>query len=144
MDCSSTLVMQGLAVEARGDSSAVYCCKEGHAELSGCKLTSPEGTGLWVDGNYGSATVTMDGGAISGCGEYGVYCTNSTATVRPPAAAPSAAPIRCGRGGVSSPLFSRRFFVVSSNRRAKNRHVHKRVTVRLSVRRAWAVARGHR
>ena len=71
-------------------NSAVWCCKKGRAELSGCTLTSPKGYGLAVEGG---ATATMDGGSISGCGKYGVCAqSGSTATVRPPAAAPSAAP----------------------------------------------------
>ena len=92
----AALTLQGLAVEATGTSkynshSAVYCGSKGRAELSGCTLTSPEGTGLQV---WTGATATMDGGSISGCGGDGVYCqgSGSTATVRPPAAAPSAAP----------------------------------------------------
>ena len=89
----AALVMQGLAVECRGGvgDCAVLCSSKGRAELSGCTLTSPEGQGLDV---RGGATATMDGGSISGCGEYGVYCqgSGSTVTVRPPAAAPSAAP----------------------------------------------------
>ena len=93
--CSgAALTLQGLAVECRGEYAsdrAVYCDSKGRAELSGCTLTSPEGYGLWVTGG---ATATMDGGSISGCGVYGVWCegSGSTATVRPPAAAPSAAP----------------------------------------------------
>ena len=87
------LTLQGLAVECRGGHSycAVECGSKGRAELSGCTLTSTEGTGLDL---RSGATATMDGGSISGCGEYGVYCydSGSTATVRPPAAAPSAAP----------------------------------------------------
>ena len=92
---AARLQLQGLFVESRGsgDPYAVLCDKKGRAELSGCTLTSPEsyGTGLKV---YGGATATMDGGSISGCGQYGVNCygSGSTATVRPPAAAPSAAP----------------------------------------------------
>ena len=96
----AALVLQGLAIECRGgwDDSAVYCESKGRAELSGCTLTSPEGTGLKVQ--YG-ATATMDGGSISGCGIYGVWCINpgSTATVRPPCRRPlcCAPPVRCGR-----------------------------------------------
>ena len=87
----AALVLQGVAVECRGGRAAVACSSKGRAELSGCTLTSPEGTGLNVQGG---ATATMDGGSISGCGKYGVVCSGSgsTATVRPPAAAPSAAP----------------------------------------------------
>ena len=85
----AALTLQGLAVEAR-KYSAVYCTDKGRAELSGCTLTSPEGRGLYV---ANGATATMDGGSISGCGNKGVICySGSTATVRPPAAAPSAAP----------------------------------------------------
>ena len=76
----STLVLQGIAVEAR-TGNAVHCQgSEGHAELSWCRLTSPRGSGLSVDG----ATVTMDGGAIQGC-RSGVFChgPGSTATVCP-------------------------------------------------------------
>ena len=92
--CSgAALVLQGLAVECRGSGSdcAVYCTSKGRAELSGCTLTSPGGTGLKVERG---ATATMDGGSISGCGNFGVFCkgSRSTTTVRPPAAAPSAAP----------------------------------------------------
>ena len=88
----AALTLQGLAVECRGgDGSAVWCSSKGRAELSGCTLTSTEGVGLWVQTG---ATATMDGGSISGCGKFGVFCcdSGSTATVRPPAAAPSAAP----------------------------------------------------
>ena len=90
----AALTLQGVAVEARGTEgyhSAVCCGSKGRAELSGCTLTSPEGIGLKV---LSGATATMDGGSISGCGNVGVYCagSGSTATVRPPAAAPSAAP----------------------------------------------------
>ena len=88
--CSgAALTLQGLAVEAR-NGSAVFCGSKGRAELSGCTLTSPEGTGLWVESG---ATATMDGGSISGC-STGVSCwfSGATATVRPPAAAPPAAP----------------------------------------------------
>eukprot|EP01043_Picozoa_sp_COSAG02_P032527 COSAG02_NODE_2176_length_9589_cov_4.787671_7_plen_161_part_00 len=92
--CSGTaLTLQGLTIECRGGEydSAVQCLSKGRAELSGCTLTSPEGTGLFVGEG---ATATMDGGSISGCGGTGVVCggSGSTATVRPPAAAPSAAP----------------------------------------------------
>ena len=88
----AALTLQGLAVECRSEySDAVVCGSKGRAELSGCTLTSPEGDGLYVNGG---ATATMDGGSISGCGLRGVFCADSgsTATVRPPAAAPSAAP----------------------------------------------------
>ena len=88
----AALTLQGLAVECpRGNCPAVLCDKKGRAELSGCTLTSPKGDGLGV---YSGATVTMDGGSISGCGVCGISChgSGSTATVRPPAAAPSAAP----------------------------------------------------
>ena len=88
----AALTLQGLAVECRGvNYSAVYCGSKGRAELSGCTLTSPEGKGLCLGSG---ATATMDGGSISGCGDCGVCCydSGSTATVRPPAAAPSAAP----------------------------------------------------
>ena len=52
------------------------------AELAGCTLSSPGGTGLYVgDG----ATAEVQGGTIAGCG-YGVYCDGwggaSKATVR--------------------------------------------------------------
>ena len=85
------LELQGLAIDSPRDGWAVYCAKKGRAELSGCTLTSPEGYGLGV---YNGGTATMDGGSISGCGTRGVFCNDSgsTATVRPPAAAPSAAP----------------------------------------------------
>ena len=92
--CSgAALTLQGLAVECQGgrNDSAVWCVYKGRAELSGCTLTSPEGDGLFAQRE---ATATMDGGSVSGCGQYGVRCdgSGSTATVRPPAAAPSAAP----------------------------------------------------
>ena len=85
----AALVLQGLALEARGWSNAVFCFDKGRAELSGCTLTSPGHNGLNLQRG---ATATMDGGSISGCGSYGVFCADSgsTATVRPPAA--SAAP----------------------------------------------------
>ena len=91
----------------------MYSRYKGRADLSDCTLTSPKGNGLHVDRG---ATATMDGGSISGC-EYGVWCQNSgaTATVRPPAVAPSAAPLSAagaGRGGVFQScfaVFSRRF-----------------------------------
>ena len=117
----AALTLQGLAVECRGDgSSAVFCGSKGRAELSGCTLTSPEGTGLWVDGG---ATATMDGGSISGCGEDGVSCSSSgsTVTVRPPAAAPSAAPpcpLRAAGAaaflGPVSPFFSAVFWPIGT------------------------------
>ena len=78
----AALVLQGVAIEGRGGGTAVLCGDKVRAELSGCTLTSPKGTGLGVvDG----ATATMDGGSISGCGEHGVCCEESgaTATVRP-------------------------------------------------------------
>ena len=86
----AALTLQGVVVECRGNYRAVLCEDKGRAELSGCTLTSPEGYGLKVTSG---ATATMDGGSISGC-YCGVYCngSGSTATVRPPAAAPSAAP----------------------------------------------------
>ncbi len=88
----AALTLQGLAVECpSGNNCAVACGSKGRAELSGCTLTSPEGAGLGVGGG---ATATMDGGSVSGCGNTaGVWCIGGgTATVRPPAAAPSAAP----------------------------------------------------
>ena len=52
----AALVLQGMAVECRGrDYSAVYCASKGRAELSGCTLTSPGGTGLHVDGGRGDS-----------------------------------------------------------------------------------------
>ena len=100
----AALVMQGLAVEARG-GSVVYCLSKSRAELSGCTLTSPGGTALVADGG---ATATMDGGSISGCGSLGVFCyqSGSTATVRPSAAAPSAAPPCPLRAAGAAPFFS--------------------------------------
>ena len=86
--CSgAALTLQGLAIEKpEGPAAAVACQSKGRAELSGCTLTSTEGTGLCVEGG---ATATMDGGSISGCGNNGVRCVDSgsTATVRPPVAA---------------------------------------------------------
>ena len=125
----AALTLQGLAVECRGDwrHSAVLCAFKGRAELSGCTLTSPEGAGLFV---AGGATATMDGGSVSGCGDTGVSCwhSGSTATVRPPAAAPSAAPpcpLRAAGAaaflGPVSPLFSRGFFAHPNRRGATNR-----------------------
>ena len=106
----AALTLQGLAVEGGGarpgrPGSAVECDSEGRAELSGCTLTSPEGTGLSVSGG---ATATMDGGSVSGCGWYGVSCqgSGSTATVRPPAAAPSAAPPYPLRAAGAAAFFS--------------------------------------
>eukprot|EP01045_Picozoa_sp_COSAG04_P045711 COSAG04_NODE_16172_length_507_cov_1.762255_1_plen_108_part_10 len=80
--CSgAALTLQGVAVECRSKYSAVLCDEKGRAELSGCTLTSPEGTGLRVQSG---ATATMDGGSISGCGGKGVFCgSDCTATVRP-------------------------------------------------------------
>ena len=86
----TALTLHGLAID--GGHDAVACeGSKARAELSGCTLTSPEGDGLNVQSG---ATATMDGGSISGCGTTGVVCygSGSTATVRPPAAAPSAAP----------------------------------------------------
>ena len=111
MGChGAALTLQGLAVECRGGNiHAVHCGSKGRAELSGCTLTSPEGTGLYVNDG---ATATMDGGSISGCGHWGVLCmeSGSTATVRPlpPLLRP---PVRCGRRArrrFSAPF--RRFF----------------------------------
>ena len=123
----AALTLQGLAVEARGGGhSAVNCGSKGRAELSGCTLTSPEGNGLYVNGG---GTATMDGGSISGCGQ-GVFCSSSgsTATVRPPAAAPSAAPPCPLRAagvaaflGPVSPLFSRRSLARRNRRDEKIR-----------------------
>ena len=118
----AALTLQGLAVECRGGTfdSAVLCSSKGRAELSGCTLTSPKGTGLNV---WGGATATMDGGSISGCGWRGVSCigSGSTVTVRPPAAAPSAAPPCPLRGagaaaffGPASPFFSAVFWPVET------------------------------
>ena len=129
-DDGAALTLQGLAVEGRGDKydSAVLCASKGRAELSGCTLTSPKGTGLEV---RGGATATMDGGSISGCGNVGVSCGGSgTATVRPPALC--CAPLSAaggGRGGVFQSCFAvfcRRFLAHRNrrddkDRRAKNR-----------------------
>eukprot|EP01045_Picozoa_sp_COSAG04_P003374 COSAG04_NODE_137_length_23739_cov_18.665764_2_plen_173_part_00 len=123
----AAVVLQGLAVECRGGGSAVLCTEKGsskgRAELSGCTLTSPEGQGLWV---VNGSTATMDGGSISGS-KYGVYCiSGSTATVRPPAAAPSAAPpcpLRTAGAaaflGPVSPVFFRRSLARRNRRDAK-------------------------
>ena len=114
----AALTLQGLAVDAR-KHSAVVCNSKGRAELSGCTLTA-EGKGLEV---LNGATATMDGGSISGCGNVGVYCwsSRSTATVRPPAAAPSAAPpcpLRAAGAaaflGPVSPFFSAVFWPVGT------------------------------
>ena len=79
----AALVMQGVAVECRATESyhsAVVCFSKGRAELSGCTLTSPEGTGLYV---YDGATAEVQGGTIADC-VNGVWCIypGSKATVR--------------------------------------------------------------
>ena len=114
----AALTLQGLAVECRGEGVAVGCTSKGRAELSGCTLTSPEGTGLFVGGG---ATATMDGGSISGCGQYGVVCRGSgaTATVRPPCPLCCApCPLRAAGAaaflGPVSPFFHPFFFAVFS------------------------------
>jgi len=158
----AALTLQGVAVECRGGGrdSAVLCISEGsRAELSGCTLTSPEGHGLGV---HSGATATMDGGSISGCGQWGVLCegSGSTATVRPPAAAPSAAPpcpLRAAGAaaflGPVSPLFSavvwhRKRSRPKNDRRTQKHRIlfgNRRVSgwSWLSVVRVWAAARGH-
>ena len=52
----------------------------GRAELAGCTLSSPKGTGLHV---RGGATAEVQGGTIADCKD-GVYCchSGSKATVR--------------------------------------------------------------
>ena len=88
----STLVLQGLTVEASGSGSvAVYGNENAFIELSGCTLTSPEGVGLWATN---SATGTMDGGAIRSCGKSGVFNGGggTTITVRPLRLPPPALP----------------------------------------------------
>ena len=76
----ASLRLCGVAVAASGNgSSAVHCDSEGRAELAGCTLSSPEGSGLAVD----SATAEVQGGSIADC-LTGVYCHGSgaKATVR--------------------------------------------------------------
>ena len=80
------LTLEGLAVEARGDSqydSAVYCSGEGgRVTLRDCTLASPGGSGL--SSLYGVAA-TMDGSVVAGC-LTGVDCLGegSSVTVRRP------------------------------------------------------------
>ena len=124
-------------------------------------------TGLYVEDG---ATATMDGGSISGCRLYGVVCedSGSTATVRPPAAAPSAAPpcpLRAAGAaaflGPVSPFFPAVFWrvgtaVMQGSHRKRSRQTNDiepkkpnlfgnrpSTGVRLSVVRVWAAARGH-
>ena len=75
----ASLSLTGVAVAASG-GHAVDCRSKGRAELAGCALSSPGGTGLQV---WHGATAEVQGGSIADCG-YGVYCTDSgsKATVR--------------------------------------------------------------
>ena len=75
----ASLSMRGVAVAA-SKGSAVWCGSKGRAELAGCALSSPEGTGLYVSGG---ATAEVQGGTIADC-LYGVWCSDSSskATVR--------------------------------------------------------------
>jgi len=78
----ATLRLRGVAVAASGrESSAVLCGSKGRAELAGCALSSPGGTGLYV---VGGASAEVQGGTIADCGYRGVYCrdSGSKATVR--------------------------------------------------------------
>ena len=78
----ATLIsLRGVAVSATGSGIAVYCRSKGRAELAGCTLSSPGGTGLCVGGG---ATAEVQGGTIADCKEYGVACrfSGSKATVR--------------------------------------------------------------
>ena len=75
----ASLSLTGVAVVASGyHSTAVRCASKGRAELAGCALSSPEGTGLAV---WDGATAEVQGGTIADCGT-GVYCQSSKATVR--------------------------------------------------------------
>ena len=77
----ASLSLTGVAVAASGgSSSAVHCGSKGRAELAGCALSSPEGTGLLVNAG---ATAEVQGGSIADC-EWGVFCSESgsKATVR--------------------------------------------------------------
>ena len=78
----ASLSMRGVAVAGRGGTwdSAVVCGSKGRAELAGCTLSSPENTGLWVEGG---ATAEVQGGTIADC-YTGVLCqgSGSKATVR--------------------------------------------------------------
>ena len=76
----ASLSLTGVAVAATG-GIAVYCESKGRAELAGCALSSPRGTGLWVSDG---ATAEVQGGSIADCGYRGVYCfgSGSKATVR--------------------------------------------------------------
>ena len=77
----ASLRLRGVAVAASG-GSAVYCeGSKGRAELAGCTLSSPGGSGLKVDGG---ATAEVQGGTIADCGMRGVSChgSGSKATVR--------------------------------------------------------------
>ena len=76
----ASLSMRGVAVVASGSSWAVDCGSEGRAELAGCTLSSPGGSGLWV---HDGATAEVQGGTIADC-YNGVFCegSGSKATVR--------------------------------------------------------------
>ena len=77
----ASLSMRGVAVAA-SKGSAVECGSKGRAELAGCALSSPEGTGLYVE--YDDATAEVQGGSIVDCAYHGVLCqwSGSKATVR--------------------------------------------------------------
>ena len=76
----ASLRLRGVAVAASGGSYAVHCTSKGRAELAGCTLSSPGGSGLKVDGG---ATAEVQGGSIADC-KNGVGChgSGSKATVR--------------------------------------------------------------
>ena len=75
----ASLSLRGVAVAASG-GSAVLCTSKGRAELAGCALSSPEGTGLYVGAG---ATAEVQGGSVADC-KHGVWCSGSfsKATVR--------------------------------------------------------------
>ena len=89
--CSgAVLTLRGVAVAvwtgpnplaSGGGGSTVSCASKGRAELAGCTLSSPGGSGLHVSGG---ATAEVQGGTIADCGQWGVEChgSGSKATVR--------------------------------------------------------------
>ena len=79
---AASLTLRGVAVTGRGGErkNAVLCTHKGRAELAGCALSSPGGTGLYV---VGGASAEVQGGTIADC-KTGVTCVHSgsKATVR--------------------------------------------------------------
>ena len=77
----ASLSLRGVAVAGTSGGHAVRCDSKGRAELAGCALSSPGGTGLYVEGG---ATAEVQGGTIADC-YTGVDCqySGSKATVRP-------------------------------------------------------------